>query len=261
LSDGEYVSKASDFVKAVEDDMEALNCQWPHFVTASIESSRLLELAGAEGGLGETIKRANETMTDMDIHSTQLRESLDEYKHTTLKEIETDAEARLAKVRQTAQKVSIDAAQTQFGNAQRRLAKLVGAWGILSFLSVAVFVLLALHYSQAQPAADQIGWHIVYFAAIRITILTAAGAAITFCLRVLRSQIHLLEANAHRKILVNSIPAFVEAVSPEQRDLVLTKLLEGVVTFGHSGLVSSDSDTVYVPQMPLEAILKQISKN
>src|SRR5262245_33461761 len=43
LGQDEWVSKASDLVKATENDMDELNLQWTHFIAAAIESSQFLE--------------------------------------------------------------------------------------------------------------------------------------------------------------------------------------------------------------------------
>jgi hypothetical protein len=103
-------------------------------------------------------------------------------------------------------------------------------------------------------------WEIVYFAAIRITILTAVGATATFCLRMLRAHMHMSQQNLHRQRIANSMAAFVEsAITPEQRDLILAQLVSSVADFGSSGLLSHEDDTVYSPKMTIEAITRTLS--
>lgn len=100
---------------------------------------------------------------------------------------------------------------------------------------------------------------IVYFGAIRITILTGVGAMATFCLRMLRAHMHMSQLNLHRQRIANSMAAFVEsAITPEQRDLILAQLVTSVDDFGSSGLLSKEDDSVYSPKMTIEAITRTL---
>ena len=90
-------------------------------------------------------------------------------------------------------------------------------WAVLSVLSIAVFLGVAIVLSRV-TLPEQWQWHVVYYSAIRITILTAVGAAATFCLRILRAQMHMSHHNRHRQRVANSMQAFVEAaVTPRAK--------------------------------------------
>ncbi len=54
----------------------------------------------------------------------------------------------------------------------------------------------------------------------------------------------MYERNLHRKRIANSMAAFTESASSEdQRDLILTQLIESVSSFGNSGLVGKEEDS------------------
>jgi len=51
--------------------------------------------------------------------------------------------------------------------------------------------------------------------------------------------------------------AFVEsAVTPEQRDLILAQLVDAVATFGTSGLLQKEDDSIHSPKMTIDTITR-----
>ena len=67
------------------------------------------------------------------------------------------------------------------------------------------------------------------------------------------------EKNRHRQRVANSMEAFVQsAVTPEQRDLILSQLVESIVQFGHSGLVQREDDYAYRPKMTIDSISRTL---
>jgi hypothetical protein len=61
--------------------------------------------------------------------------------------------------------------------------------------------------------------------------------------------------------VANSIEGFVQAAqTPEQRDIILGRLVDSVVSFGSSGLNDKDADNVSVSNLTIEAILKNLPK-
>jgi len=94
------------------------------------------------------------------------------------------------RARRTAAHISVEEAQKQFKLAQQDHNKRVKLWGYLSVIAIAAFFAVAVYLARVQ-FPEEWRWHVVYFAAIRITILTAAAAVATFCLRVLRAHMHM----------------------------------------------------------------------
>ncbi len=79
-------------------------------------------------------------------------------------------------------------------------------------------------------------------------------------MKILRAQLHMCEKNRHRQRVANSMEAFVaSAVTPEQRDLILSQLVESVVQFGNSGLVQREDDHAYRPRMTIDSINRNLS--
>lgn len=172
------------------------------------------------------------------------------------------------KLRFSAQGISIKAAQDEFQDASNSLRTKSISWGVASALSVVIFVLVGtefyLHHPELvldprTPAALALA-EAAYLAAMRVAILTAIGTVAAFCLRMLRAHLHMSEVNLHRRRVANSMSAFVEsASSAEQRDLILTKLVEAVVAFGESGILSKESDNPSATAVAIEAAGKTFS--
>jgi len=54
--------------------------------------------------------------------------------------------------------------------------------------------------------------------------------------------------------------SFVESAStPEQRDLILAHLVDAVATFGTSGLIRKEEDTIHPSKMIIDSITRNIS--
>ena len=106
------------------------------------------------------------------------------------------------------------------------------------------------------------GWQLIYYGAIKISVLTVIATTTAFCLKILRAHLHMSEKNRHRQRVANSMEAFVQsAITPEQRDLILSQLVESIVQFGHSGLVQREDDSVYRPKMTIDSITRTFPTN
>src|SRR5690606_24349582 len=161
------------------------------------------------------------------------------------------------RARKTAAHISVEAAQEQFREAQKDHKKQVRLWAILSLISIFAFIITAIYLASVKYP-EQWQWHVIYYTAIRITILTAVGAIAAFCLKILRANMHMSAHNLHRQRVANSLAAFVEsAVTPEQRDLILAHLVDSIATFGNSGLLKEE-DSIYSPKMTIDTITRNI---
>ncbi len=104
------------------------------------------------------------------------------------------------------------------------------------------------------------GAGIIYFTALRITILAAIGGVAAFCLKILRANMHMRAHNLHRQRLANSMAAFVESASTnEQRDLILAHLVDAIASFGSSGLLAKPDDSVSPSKMTIDTINRTLS--
>lgn len=249
-SNAEYVAQKSGFLSNVENYFESLLQHWPPFITAAIEMRGFLQ----DEGIKKEYQKAIETMRN---EATATLKLVKEESEKTIGEAKKLAQQIEERARKTAAHISVEAAQEQFRDAQKDHNKKVKLWSILTGLSIVTFILTAIYLASVK-FPEEWQWHIVYYTAIRITILTAVGAVSAFCLKILRANMHMSAHNLHRQRVANSLAAFVEsAVTPEQRDLILAHLVDSIVTFGSSGLLKEE-DSIYSPKMTIDTITRNI---
>ena len=100
-----------------------------------------------------------------------------------------------------------------------------------------------------------------YFTSVRLALIGVLGVALAFSLRMTRAYLHMIEHNRHKLRVTNSIEAFVAAVrTDEQKDLVLSKLVESVTDFGDSGILDKDNEQPGIPSVMVETITKNVGK-
>lgn len=101
-----------------------------------------------------------------------------------------------------------------------------------------------------------------YYTSTRLAIIGVLGVGLAFSLRMTRAYLHMIEHNEHKRRVTNSIEAFVAAVrTSEQKDLVLSKLVECVTEFGDSGILGKQGETSSLPSVFFETMTKNISKS
>ena len=177
------------------------------------------------------------------------------------------ADSILQLARQTAQGVSLDDVQKQFAKAADECFSAVKLWATLSVAIIVAFCLILIGFVTwwAPSFASGAGGTgasaaAVYHTVIRVTILTAIAAITTFCLKVLRAQMHLREQNLHRKRVANSMAAFLGAASPEQRDAILAHVVDAITVFGNSGLLPDGDETMSPAKVILESVPRAFSQ-
>ena len=225
---------------------------WAHFVTVAVEERGFLD--------DEGIKKAyDRTVDNMKSEAENVINSIKEESTAVIKQAKKLAEEIETRARKTATNISVEEAQKQFKAAQRPLLLQVILWGLLSIVAVYIFYLLFKHFLNIE-LPDNYTWHIVYFTSIRITALAAVGSIAAYFMKILKAQLHMFQHNLHRQRITNSIEAFVEsAITQEQRDLILARMIDEVVTFGNSGLLEADQDNIYTPKMTIDNITRSIS--
>ena len=241
----EYVALRSGFLAAIADQLEHLKQFWSPLVAAAVESRGLL--------VDEGIQRESErTITSIRKESENALQQVQVEAQKTIEEARVLAEEIENRARLTATGISVEEAQKQFQEAQSSLDKRVQNWAIWAGASILSFIGVAIYFATVD-LPEQWRWEVIYHSAIRISILTAIGTGAAFCLKILRAHMHMSEKNRHRQRVANSMGAFVgSAVTPEQRDLILSQLVESVVQFGHSGLLQREDDNVYRPKMTID---------
>ena len=253
-SNEDYVSERTQFLANIDAQLEDLKRFWAPFVTAAVEARGFLEDEGVRQEYEHTIESIKK---EAESAIRQVKEESDK----TIKEAQTLAEQIENRARLTAARISVKDAQEQFKEAQAALDKRVKIWAGLGITSILGFIGTALYFATVD-LPDQWRWQVIYHSAIRVSILTAVGTAAAFCLKILRAHLHMSEKNRHRQHVANSMEAFVQsAVTPEQRDLILSQLVESIAQFGNSGLVQREDDNVYRPKMTIDSITRTLSTN
>ncbi len=175
------------------------------------------------------------------------------------KQIEFDShvETKISEIRKTSSKISIKVAQDEFKNAIDRIKKNIKIWSFISGgLTVSIIVLLIVFYCISDFSSS----NYIYQAIYKISIVGFLATLLTYSLKILKSNIHLKEANYHKQVMTNSLKAFVESGSTnEQRDLILIKILESLTNFGNTGLVEQSSESNQ--KMTFEYLTKYLSDN
>jgi hypothetical protein len=265
-SNADYATNRADVLRSITSQMNQVLQDWPHFVSAAIERKGLLR---SDAAFQQNMSSANELASKIVEEAKKYADALQEKAKT----IEAGA-------RSTAQGVSFAEVQKEFHSAQSNLFRKVLLWGVLSSLAFSGFILFAWYIVQhppllaamqpalrsdhvdagSKPSGESPVWLAIYLAAIRITILTAIGAATTFFLRMFRAHLHMNEFNLHRQRVVNSLPVLVQAAeTPEQRDQIRGRLIDLVTGFGNSGLLNTEDDSFSAPKMTIEAVMKNLS--
>ena len=264
FSDADYAAHRQQFLDNVKANLEDLKQYWAPVVAAAVEARRFLDDEGVRREHErtiESIKKESETALQ------QVKEESDktiEEARTLKKQIEEEARTREKQIedraRLTAAGISVEEAQKQFREAQAALDKRVKVWAGLGGVCVAGFFFVALSFVTLD-LPDEWQWQVFYHSAIKVSILTAIATTAAFCLRILRAHLHMSEKNRHRQRVANSMGAFVESATPEQRDLILSQLVDAIVQFGHSGLVQREDDYAYRPKMPIDSITRTLPTN
>ena len=248
-----YVSQGDNYIASVDSRLEELTLHWFHVMAAGIEQKGLLD--------DESIKIEHQRAIE------ELRQEADETLHKVKEETEkTIAKAEEAaeqienKARLTAAGISVEVAQEQFKQAQEEFKSQIFVWGISSAISIGVFILAAIYFVNNSQPPEKLGFGIIYFTTLRITILAAIGGVAAFCLRIFRANMHMRAHNLHRQRLANSMAAFVESASTsEQRDLVLTHLVDAIASFGSSGLLTKPDDSMNPSKMTIDTITRTLT--
>ena len=250
-NDRDYATTQDQFVSTITSHLEELQSHWPPVVTAAIEIRGLLEDKGVHREFERTIE-------SMKQESANALKQVKEEAQKTIEDARVLAESIEKRARSTAAGISVEEVQNQFRQAQKGLENRVYLWAGFGLLSVLAFIGMAIYYATVEPSQD--GWSIIYHSAIRVSILTAIGTTAAFCLKILRAHLHMSEKNRHRQRIANSMGAFVEsAATPEQRDLILSQLVESVIQFGNSGLLQKEDDYLYRPKMTIDSITRTLT--
>ena len=236
LEPSPYIDQKEAFLQGLDDQIEDSKSWQPILAAAAMSDRGLLD--------DEGIKRESD-------------QALDHLKKTTaetLVTIQAEAEKAIqgakdladqieARARLTASQISVEEAQRQFKAAADGDQARIKFWGFLTGVSVFLLVSGPLLFTQWElPAGAE--WPVaLYHTLLRVLALSAVAGMATLGFRMLRAHLHLAEKNRHRVRVANCVESFVQsALEPAQRDLILAKLADSIVSFGESGLIQHGGD-------------------
>ncbi len=251
LKTADYISQRGNYIRDIKNNFNNLENKWPSIISYIIEAKGFL--------YDDSIKSEyDKLMHDLQVNAKNTLAEIRNESEKILKEAKEIANQIETRARKTATKLSVEDAQNQFKEAQLDHLKSVKLWTWLSLISLALFVGIASAFYFDLPKLEE--GLMIYKTVIRATILISIGAVATFCLKILRSSYHMYKHNQHRQRIANSIGSFVEsAVTPEQRDLILTHLVESIANFGNSGLVHGDDDNINASKFVVDNLIRNIS--
>lgn len=190
---------------------------------------------------------------DFNVRLQQMSENLNKITNDTLTKIRRESDLIIKNanlkaqeidliVRKSAENISVLDAQNQFQEGVKQNTTNIKIWGGISISLIVIFCIAIMCMLYHETSGD-FTWNVIYHSAIRITILGFIGTLLAFSLRILKSHLHMREHNLHRKRIANSMAAFAQsATSQEHRDLILSRLVDSVASFGNSGMINNEED-------------------
>ena len=259
----EYVAQREEFLFQFQGQFETISKYWPNVIAAAVESRGFLEDEGIKKEFDQAIETMNNESENTIARVKEETEKVIEEARTLAEEIKNRARRTAEEIenraRQTASRISVKAAQEQFLLAQEDHDKQVKLWVWFSGSSISLFLVVALIFLSGDPPSGEMK-AMLYFSAVRITIIGALGGMVAFCFRMLRAHMHMAEHNRHRQRVANSIAAFVEsAITPEQRDLILAQLVDSIVHFGSSGILRKEDESGHIPKVVVDNLSRTIT--
>ncbi len=233
--DADYIAQKVGFLGGVDEGLDACRRYLPAFVSGALLEKNLLGNEEIEQKFRDTIEQLQ---NEVNLAQTKIKGEADRI-------IQTANEIKAGAVR-TATGISVAEAQKQFKEAADDLSKKIRMWGklvVFSLISLGVTPLLFHWLWPLSPLpADQ--WPVsLYHTLLRLLVLSTVAGASAFCIKIFRAHLHMAEKNKHRVRVANSFESFVNSVNdPQQRELVVVKLVEAIIEFGDSGLIKHEQD-------------------
>lgn len=272
-SDPDFLNQREGFLSALNSLYINFLKEWIYIQSGIIDARKLLQKSDV------AIEELKENVLK------QAQNEFQELKNNTLNEINSsqtnsinlinEREAKLKeKIQNTARKVSVSSAQKQFEEECQRLKSMIKIWSIITIILFVMFGILSyIFYTHTFFTAemkinsdifsdkfiDIMRWESIFHTVIRVAVLAIIGTIIAFCLKMMRANFHLYQHNLHRQRVANSIEAFVNAaLTDEQSDRILEKLVEAVVSFGQSGLIQNEDDSIHASKLTIDSITKTL---
>lgn len=247
--EAQFVQQQNSTIRNVNGYLNVLRLNWSQYVVNALEETGLLT--------NTDIKAKFESFsTDLQKSTEGALKKIEEKSEQIILLAQEKADNIEKAIRGEAKLISVDSAKLQFEEAAADNKFQIILWSIISGVLVLIFSLVILWlYNSELP--DEWNWTIVYYTIIRVSVLGLIGAFLKLSLKMLKANFHMWAHNLHRHRLANSMASFVEsAMSKEQRDQILSQLVNAVSQFGDSGIISSESEK---SNISIDTVSKTIS--
>lgn len=247
LNNSEFLEQKNKFIELLKNQQNTLKSHLTHFTSAAVFDSGLLDDSD------RAVRQAN-IINSLELAATKAQESIRAQAAKAKQEVNDSVK----QVRLTAGGSSIEEAQKQFSKAQTQIYAQIAIWLVLGAVAMGFFFWnINLYIEKSRELPADWTWQLAVYAGLRATLLGALASLATYCLKILKSQLHILQINSHRVRLANSMAAFVEVgQTPEQRGMIIMRLLDPIIDFGGSGLIPTDGDGINTTQFTVDAIKK-----
>jgi len=179
--------------------------------------------------------------------------------------VETTSEASNPKGDSAEQRISelttaLKVVKVKFSKYRIQIKKQIIVWAILCLLIISSCIYFSL-FLLKENFPREWTWQIGYLSIIRLAIASAIFSLASFCFKTFKSYIHLNEHNTHCITVIDSMANLVGAAKDEQqRNLIYGKLIDIIISFGNTELLSKGDDFKSFGDLSLEAIKKLIEK-
>ena len=239
LGDDEYIGKKEAFIGSLQVQIEESK-RW----RSEIARMLMLNLSVVE------VERLGAAVQEVKDKLDQSREGFFEEVraecNSMLSKASGEAEEIVSRARRTARHISVKEAQRQFEEAAEKGAVSAKRWSWIvagSFGALIVTILFLLFLADPPRGEGAFSAESVYFTLMRLFLLSTLASFSAFTFKMLRVHLHMAEKNRHRVRVANSVEGFVQSAGePSQRDLILAKMTDAIVSFGDSGLVQHDRE-------------------
>lgn len=249
LTDQEYASTSPEFLNSINAQLTTLRDLRIHFVAAS----EVTKDTPSENNASEEYQKF---ILQMQQQSGKALEDFQEQSNKIVENAKTEAEKIETMAVETAEGISVVDAQKQFKKAQIPIFIQIGIWLVGSGVALGFFFSFVLQYIDAsKDLSNTWTWQLAAWAGMRMTFLAALASIATYCMRILKSQLHMLQYNFHRIHLTNSLGALIgSGVDKDQRRIILAELVRVIADFGGSGLIPNDSDGINPSKSAIDSI-------
>ena len=138
---------------------------------------------------------------------------------------------------------------------------------LLIWIVVTVFLILSLwcFYHKLLSSIevntkDKTPIQFIYEMAIRITFISLVTSVIVFCLKIVRSYLHIYEKLQHRMLILDCIPTMVSInVEGVENKATYNRLLEAIIHYGNTGIIAKEEKEANESMSSILDVIKKIS--